>query len=151
MLDWKTEDARAGLLFLAISLFFGITALVTLDIGSLEEMGAGLFPLLLCAILGLLGVAILLKARADARVQPPVNWRAVLCIAAAPVAFGLAVRDLGLLPALLISIALAVAASRRIGLRRGAWIVAGVTTFCVVVFKFGVRVPYALINPSLLH
>ncbi len=151
MLNWKTEDAKAGLLFLAISLFFGITTLVKLEIGSPEEMGAGFFPLVLCAILFALGAAILLKAQPDAQAQLPVNWRAVVCIAAAPVAFGLTVRSLGLLPALLISIALAVMASRKISPVRAAVIVVGVTAFCIVVFKFGVRVPFALINPSLVH
>ena len=151
MLNWKTEDAKAGLLFLAIGLFFGITTLVKLDIGTLEEMGAGFFPLSLCAILVLLGAAILWKAQPDMEAQSPVNWRAVFLIASAPVAFGLAVRSLGLLPALVISIALAVMASKKIGPVRGAVIVTGVTAFCIVVFKFGVRVPFALINPSLIH
>ena len=151
MLNWKTEDAQAGLMFLSISLFFGITALVNLDIGSLEEMGAGFFPLVLCAILFTLGAAILLKAQPDAQTQLPINWRSVALITAAPFAFGLTVRSLGLLPALLISIALAVLASRKVGPVRAVLTVAGVTIFCIVVFKFGVRVPYALINPSLIH
>jgi hypothetical protein len=151
MPNWKTEDAKAGLMFLTISLFFGITTLVKLELGSLEEMGAGFFPLSLCAILFALGAAILLKAQPDAQAQVPVNWRAVLFIASAPIAFGLTVRSLGLLPALLISIGLAVSASKKIAPVRAAVIVAGVTAFCIVVFKFGVRVPFALINPSLFH
>ncbi len=151
MLHWKTEDAKAGLLFLAISLFFGITTLVKLEVGTPEEMGAGFFPLSLCGILFVLGAAILWKAQPDMQEQRPINWRAVLLIACAPLAFGLTVRSLGLMPALLISVSLAVMASRKIGVVRAAAIVAGVTVFCIVVFKFGVRVPFALINPALFN
>ncbi|MES2944799.1 MAG: tripartite tricarboxylate transporter TctB family protein [Pseudomonadota bacterium] len=136
-------------MFLAISLFLGINTLAKLDVGSLEEMGAGFFPLSLCMILLGLGLAILFSAPRDTEAQMPVNWRAVLLISSAPIAFGLTVRSLGLVPALLISVALAVMASRKIRLLHGVLVVAGVTVFCVAVFKFGVRVPFPLINPSL--
>lgn len=150
MPHWKSEDAKAGLMFLGIGLFFGIATLTSLPIGSLEEMGPGFFPLALCLVLLALGSAILFNAGEDIKPQAPVNWRAVVLIAAAPVAFGLTVRSLGLLPALLISVALAVLASKTLTRLHAAMVVVGVTVFCVVIFKFGVRVPFALFNPSLI-
>ena len=147
----RTQDARAAAMFLAVSLFFGGKAAMELEIGSLSQMGAGFFPLALCVILFALGAAILLKARPDEGASTPVNWRATLLVASAPVAFGLTVRSLGLLPALLISVALAVFASRKVAPWRALAIVLGVTAFCVVVFKFGMQVPFALVNTSLAH
>ncbi len=151
MLNWKTEDAKAGLMFMGFGAFFGIKTLIDLQIGTLGQMGPGFFPLALCVILVALGGVILWRAQPEEERQLPVNWRAVVFIAAAPVAFGLTVRSLGLLPALVVSVALAVFASRKIGIIKGAMIVGGVTLFCIVVFKFGVRVPYELVNSSLFR
>lgn len=151
MLNWRSEDAKSGLMFLTFGLFFGGKTLFDLDMGTLDQMGPGFFPLTLCIILVVLGTVILLQAQPREEGQLPVNWRAVLMIGGAPVAFGLSVLSLGLLPALVISVALAVLASNKINLLKGTMIVAGVTLFCIVVFKFGVRVPYELINPNLMH
>lgn len=148
MVNWKSQDAVAGLAFLAIAIYVGVSTLLQLDIGTLEQMGPGFFPLSLSVVLGLIGVLVLLRVQPDEEEQPPVNWRAVILIGAAPIAFGLTVRSLGLVPALLISICLAVLSSNSIGLVRSLAIVIGVTAFCVVVFKFGIGVPYDLINPK---
>lgn len=151
MLNLRSQDAKAGLMFLGFGLFFGGKTLIDLQIGTLDQMGPGFFPLVLCVILVTLGGVILWQAQPRDEDQLPVNWRAVTLIAAAPVAFGMTVRSLGLLPALVVSVALAVMASRKIGVIKGALIVGGVTLFCIVVFKFGVRVPYELINSNLFR
>lgn len=148
-MTWNRDDLAAGLAFLGIGLFFGVNTLMFLPVGSSVEMGPGFFPLALCTILGLLGAAILSKARraaSDPQERPPINLRAVFFITAAPAVFGLALRDLGLVPALVISTASALAASRVIGLRRAVTIVAGMTVFCVAVFYYGLRVPVELFN-----
>jgi hypothetical protein len=150
--NFRSDDVRAGLLFLALGLLFGADTLLTLDIGDPAEMGPGFFPLALCAILSMLGVGILLRAdKAESgQEKASVNWRAVVFVAAAPVVFGLTIRSLGLLPALIFSVALAVIAGRRIGWWRGVLIVVGVTVFCIAVFKWGLQSPFDLINRSLL-
>lgn len=150
MIDWKSQDAVSGLMFLAVAIYVSVSTLLGLDIGNLAEMGPGFFPLALGIILGIIGILVLLNAKPTEEEQLPVNWRAVILIGAAPVAFGLTVRTLGLLPALLISVAMATLASARIKPLRGALIVVGVTLFCVGVFKFGIGVPYDLISRKLL-
>jgi hypothetical protein len=146
----RTADVKAGALFIALGLFFGIYALRSLDLGSLVEMGPGLFPLFLCGLLVLLGTGILLQAEAVQQRLPKINWPALALVTAAPIAFGLTVRRLGLLPALALSVLLAVIAGRRVGWLRGLLTVAGVTVFCVAVFKWGLDVPFDLINPALM-
>jgi uncharacterized membrane protein len=150
MVSWKSQDAMTGIMFLAIAVYYGTTTLLQLDLGTPEQMGPGFFPFSLSVILAILGVFVLLRAKPDEEGQLPVNWRAVILVGSAPIAFGLTVRSLGLAPALLVSVGLAVLSSSKIGLARGAAIVVGVTVFCVLVFKFGVGVPYPLINPDLL-
>ena len=150
MIDWKSQEAVSGLMFLAIAIYVSVSTLLGLDIGGLEQMGPGFFPLALGIILGIIGVLVLLGAKPDEDDQLPVNWRAVILIGGAPIAFGLTVRTLGLVPALLISVAMATLSSAKIKPLGGAAIIVGVTLFCVVVFKFGVRVPYDLFNYRLL-
>jgi hypothetical protein len=151
---WNRDDLKAGLVFLAIGLFFAANTLINLDIGTAAAMGPGFFPLALCIILTLLGVGILMNARKqvhdreEQEQRPPLNPRAVFFVIAAPVAFGLMLRSFGLAPALAVTIALAVTASRTIGLRRGLIIVVGMTAFCIVVFYYGLQVPVDLFNPT---
>lgn len=144
---WNRDDLAAGLAFLTIGLFFACNTMLSLDIGTAASMGPGFFPLALCIILVLLGAAILVNARKRVGgAAAPFNLRAVILVTAAAVTFGLTLRSLGMVPSLAITIALAVAASRTIGLLRGAAIVAGVTAFCVVVFYYGLQVPVELFN-----
>ena len=151
---WNRDDLTAGLVFLGIGLFFAINTVTSLDIGTAAAMGPGFFPLALCIILTLLGAAIVLHARRRSREEAapeessPLNLRAIFFVIAAPVAFGLTLRTLGLVPALALTIALAVAASRVIGVLRGVSIVIGMTVFCVVVFYYGLQVPVELFSPT---
>ena len=150
-MTWNRDDLTSGLFFLGIGLFFAASTLSSLDIGTAAEMGPGFFPLALCLALIVLGAAILFGARNPGQGSPSgVNPRALVFIGLAPVAFGLTLRTLGLVPALAITIALAVAASRSIGWRRGTGIVAGMTIFCVAVFYYGLQVPVELFNTALL-
>jgi hypothetical protein len=57
------------------------------------------------------------------------------------------VRTAGLVPALLISVTLGVAASRKMSFMRGALIVLGMTVFCVAVFSYGIGLTVELFNP----
>jgi hypothetical protein len=148
--SFKSADVKAGSLFIALGVFFGSYTLWTLELGTLVEMGPGYFPLCLCVLLTVLGAGIVLKAESVQQSLPKVNWLAVSMVTAAPVAFGVAVRSLGLLPALALSVSFAVLAGRRVGLLRGGLIVTGVTLFCIAVFKWGLDVPFDLVNPALL-
>ena len=150
MIDWKSRDAVSGLMFLAVAIYVSVSTLLGLDVGSLEQMGPGFFPLALGLILGVIGVLVLLSAKPNEDQQLPVNWRAVLLIGAAPIAFGLTVRTLGLVPALLISVSMATLSSGRIKLPTALAVIVGVTIFCVAVFKFGIGIPYDLFNRRLL-
>ncbi|HTN60665.1 MAG TPA: tripartite tricarboxylate transporter TctB family protein [Devosia sp.] len=147
------DDAIAGGIFLAIGLFLGGNAVLFLPIGTAAEMGPGFFPLVLCSILVILGGTILLNAngKADDETAGSINYRAIALVTLSPVAFGLTIRSLGLVPALVIALALAVMAGERIGLLRSAAIVIGMTAVCVGIFYFGLRVPVQLINPGLMN
>jgi hypothetical protein len=143
------RDAAAGAIFFAIGAAFAIVAR-DLDFGTAFRMGPGYFPWLLSIILMLLGTVIIAGSfTTPGEPLSPIPWRGLLLVLLAPIVFGLTVRKLGLLPAIVLATLLSVAASRRSNLRLAAFMAAGLTLFCVAVFSYGLRLPLPLFGPWL--
>lgn len=144
-----TREVACGAIFLITAGLFtyGTT---DLPMGSSIRMGPGYFPLMLAVVLGVLGALILFKGLG--REPSPIGeipWRGLLFILAGPIIFGLTVRGLGLAPAVgLVAAIAALASSRATPVMIGA-IVVGLVAFCVIVFSYGLGLPYALIGPWL--
>lgn len=94
----EQRDFYLGLLFIVISLVFGVSSLVTLPLGTFASMGPGSFPLLLSSLLLLLGLTTFLKSlrtcrrnrkHKDSDIKNNVkSWRPLVCILAAVFLFG---------------------------------------------------------------
>jgi hypothetical protein len=95
------RDVLAGLIFILIGASFALSAR-SIEIGTAFRMGPGYFPLLLSGLLMLIGAVIALSALANGTNESlgPVPWRGLVLVLAAPVVFGLTVRRLGLVPAI---------------------------------------------------
>jgi len=146
------RDAASGVIFIVIA---GLFALGTtqLAIGSPLRMGPGFFPLMLAAVLALLGVIILLKAfgRPDKTSLGRVPWRGAILILIAPIIFGLTVRGspafgipaLGLVPAVALVILISSFASVRSTVKLAVALTLLLTLFCLVVFQklLGLPIP----------
>jgi hypothetical protein len=133
------KDAGAGLLFLACGLFFGGYAWISLPMGTAFRMGPGFFPVAVGGLLAAFGLAILVRGLRDATggdTQPPVPWRAIALVTVALVFFGLAVRPLGMVPALFGASICAAYASRSMTLPRAAATAAGLTALCAMLFGY---------------
>ena len=144
-----TREVACGAIFLVTA---GLFAYGTTDLpmGSSIRMGPGYFPLMLAVVLGVLGGLILFKGLG--RQPSPIGaipWRGLLFILAGPIIFGLTVRGLGLAPAVGLVAAIAALASSRATPVMIASIVVGLVAFCVIVFSYGLGLPYALIGPWL--
>ena len=143
------RDAALGLIFVLIGMAFAIGSR-SAEIGTAFRMGPGYFPLLLSFVLMLLGAIII--AGSFKGINEPfviVPWRGLLLVLAAPVAFGLTVRKLGLAPAIILTVILSVYASRRSKLRLVGAMAIGLTLFCLAVFSYGLRLPLPLFGPWL--
>jgi hypothetical protein len=143
------REVACGATFMIIA---GLFAYGTTDLsmGSPIRMGPGYFPLMLAIILALLGFAILVKA--VGRETSPIGaipWRGILFILAGPVVFGLTVRGLGLAPAIGLVALIATLASARATWTLMIAIPVALVLFCVIVFSYGLGLPYALIGPWL--
>jgi len=143
------RDLLLGAIFALIGAGFVIAAR-GLDMGTPQRMGPGLFPLILAAVLMLLGIVI--AAQAFFTPEEPIGtvpWRGLVLILAAPVLFGITIRGLGLVGAVALAIVTATFASQRAGLVLAALLTLGLTVFCVLVFSYGLGLPIPLRGPWL--
>ncbi len=141
------KELAAGLLFVAMGLFFAGDALLHLKIGRALSMGPGYFPLMLGGILVLLGGAIALAGLRDmAEPIGPVPWRGLGLVLGSIVFFGITVRGLGLAPALLISILMTARADGHMGWTEAIIVSVLLSLFCILVFVTGLGLPYPIVG-----
>ncbi|MFG1478408.1 tripartite tricarboxylate transporter TctB family protein [Xanthobacter sp. V4C-4] len=143
------KDVFAGLLFIALALLFAAQTR-DLAMGTAVRMGPGYFPLLLSGLLGGLGLAVLVNGlRFPGEMPGAVAWRALAVLTVAVVFFGAAVRPLGFVPTLAVSVFLSAIASRLFRPGAAALITGAMVVFAWIVFIKGLGLPLALVGPWL--
>lgn len=145
------KDLAAGAIFVAFGLAFAVTAATRYEIGTLLRMGPGFFPVVLGGLLVLLGVLIAIKGfvAGEGSEFGPVPWKAAVLLVAALLFFGLAVRDLGLVPTLLVTVFLAAMAGRRARVIPALVISASLTALSVLIFVYVLQLRLPLVGPLL--
>ncbi|MCC2687546.1 MAG: Tripartite tricarboxylate transporter TctB family protein [Geminicoccaceae bacterium] len=142
-------NGLCGAIFVGVGAFFAVQSLL-LDIGTALRMGPGYFPLVLAGVLILLGAIILVQAvRAGSEPIGPLAMRGMLFILPAPILFGLTIRGLGFVPSIFLTALLASFASHRMRPVMALILAAGVTVFAVVVFSYGLGLPFPRFGPWL--
>ena len=143
------KDVLSGLLFIALGLLFAWQT-QDLPMGTAVRMGPGYFPLLLSGLLGLLGLIILINGlRFPGEMPSGIAWRAVVIITGAVVFFGFAVRPLGFLPALGITVFVAATASRLFTFTTAIANTVVMVIFAWAVFIKGLGLPIPILGPWL--
>jgi hypothetical protein len=147
-MTYNTKDAVAGVLFILLGLGFGLNAYFNLALGTSIRMGPGYFPLILSVLLVILGAATLFQAvnRSDES-WGSVPWRGLIFILSGPIAFGVAIQELGLVPSLVIIAFITSFASQRMTVPMAIALTAGLTLFCVAIFHWGLGMPVPLFGP----
>lgn len=131
------KDVAGGALLLMFALAFGIGSLNN-ELGTSLNMGPGYFPLIVSALLALVGMGILIGGLgADPDPIGPVPLRGLILVLIAPIAFLVAIDPLGLVPALFITGLLCALASNGISFVRAVVTSVAITAFSYVVFVIG--------------
>ncbi len=76
-----------------------------------------------------------------------IAWRGMLFILPAPIVFGLLVRGAGFVPALFVAAFIASFASERLRVPAALALAAGITLFSVLVFSYGLGLPFERFGP----
>jgi putative tricarboxylic transport membrane protein len=138
------QDFIGGLAVIAVAVF-AFWQGASLPIGTLGGMGPGMLPKGLAILLGLLGALLAVDAvlEGSPRIE---RWslRGPVFVLGAVVAFGAAVRPLGLVIAGPLAIVISGFASNEV--RWGETLIFGaiMTAFCVALFKFALGLPIPL-------
>ncbi len=142
--DWRR--IAAGLIFAA----FGAFAVIfgqRYALGSPTRVGPGGFPLLLGIVLMLLGAGHLVTAAPNALApdDSQVSWRAILCIGASVLTFGLTVDRIGLVLAIIVSTWIACLGHRgRLRIVETAILSVVLAAFGAGVFVYGLGLSFTL-------
>jgi len=138
------QDLFGGVLIIAVAAF-ALWQSDDLPIGTLGGMGPGMLPRAIAVLLGALGIFLVASAMFEtgARLQT-FSLRAPMLIVSAMVAFGFAVRPLGLAVAGLLLVVISACASNEV--RWGETFLFGglMTVFCIGLFKFALGLPIPL-------
>ena len=139
------KDLCAGLLFMAIGAVAVFVA-STYPFGSTRQMGPGYFPVLLGAILMVLGAAIGGRALWAGEVAPLPSvrvWPLVL-VTLSILVFAATLERFGLVPAVLATAVVACLGGDEFRLRESALLAVFLAAACVLLFHVGLGLPFML-------
>ncbi|MEQ8447188.1 MAG: tripartite tricarboxylate transporter TctB family protein [Pelagibacterium sp.] len=95
------RDMVAGSALIVAGMLYAAWAVISLPLGTLNQMGPGMFPLGLGILLALFGAGIVGPAFIKDERIPQFNPRAFLVVLASLAAFALVIRPFGLFPAVI--------------------------------------------------
>ena len=148
-MTFDTTNAICGLFFIISGALFAAQSL-SVELGSWLRIGPGGLPLVLSILLALLGVIIVIQAlRVEGEPIGKLAWRGMLFILIAPIAFGLTVRPLGLVPAIFLTSMIASFASFKMTPLYALGLSVLLTIFSVIVFSYGLGLPFERFGPML--
>lgn len=153
-----SRDGYAGLFLLLVATLFGAHA-ASYHFGTLLRMGPGFYPLVICVMLGALGVGLLLsgvtfKARGSeethgaAQEETPVNldMRATLTVLGSICVFGLLLERVGFVIAIFLLVMLASLANRKARLLPTVYLAVALVILTVAIFVWGLRLNIPLVR-----
>ena len=115
--------------------------------GTTLRMGPGYFPSVLGGMLVLFGLYLLVQGlRSGDRIEGNWSVRALIVLPLALVLFGLTMEYAGFVPALMVLIVGSSAATKEFRLLESLLLAAGLTAFAVVLFIWGLGLPYPLFS-----
>ncbi|MCA0422693.1 MAG: tripartite tricarboxylate transporter TctB family protein [Proteobacteria bacterium] len=141
----KSPEDFCGAIFLLLICALALWQASELTFGTLRAVGPGLMPTALAVLLAGLACVLMVSSLKDdgPDVSPP-SWRGILFVLGAFVAFGLAVRPLGLAVAGPLAVIIAGFASDETRPGETVLFGLGMTAFCIALFKFALGLPIPL-------
>lgn len=136
MAGFDRRDLIGGLM-LIVGGAVPLVETATYPMGTLKRLGPGFFPTVLCVMLIALGVVILVGAMVRAGPRPTVDWLSLCSVPSGLLVFALTVDSLGLVPAVLLLVAISTVADRPYRPRRTLALAVVLTVACVLVFQIG--------------
>jgi Tripartite tricarboxylate transporter TctB family len=143
------KDFLSGLMFLTFgggAIFLG----QDYEVGKAIRMGPGYFPLVLAALLCLVGAVCVVRSLViGGTPMEKLAFKPLILIVVSTLLFGLLLRHAGLVAALVASVLLSALASSQFSARNTALTIVLLTAFCYLVFLKGLGLPIPVLGPWL--
>ena len=137
-------DILAGCVLVAIGLFAALYATKNYDIGTVEEMGPGMFPAAVGWVMTAIGVLIAAPAFFRLGDMPRPEWRPAIRVIAGVLAFAATVDVLGMVTALMLLTVIAVTADDKLGWKGALSLAVGITVLATLIFRVALEIPLPL-------
>jgi hypothetical protein len=145
------RDFLAGLLFGGLGLFAAVYAAMHYNIGTAVRMGPGYFPLWVGGIVALLGLALAVTAlRIEGPRLPAVQWRPIVFILGGSIAYGYALKPLGLLLSTVLVVLITAAGGHEFRWREALILAVALAIFSLGVFVYALGLPFPLWPEAML-
>ena len=141
---WRNKDFLAGCLLLGLGLFLGYVGL-SYSFGTPRRMGPGFMPVCLSALLALLGLALIVRARrSGAGLGSLSGARPLVVVLGSVIAFSFMLEPLGLVLASFTVVLIACCAQAPIRPLESLALAVGLTAGVVLLFVVALGVPLEL-------
>ncbi len=131
------RDIIGGGIMLAFGLFCAIYAQEHYKLGSATRMGPGWFPMYLGYLLAILGAIIMIPAFFRKGEAIEMQYKATFLLTLGVFLFAATIKTIGLVPAVLLQMAVTVAADDKLGLKGAAILAASTTLAIYLIFEVG--------------
>lgn len=145
MKTFNLQDMLAGILLLALGLFFAVYAVTHYPLGTIRNMQAGMFPVGIGGLLALLGLTILVGSVLRGAALPGLEWRALASVAASVAIFAATLNVLGLLCAVALCSLIASLANEGIRAKEALALAGCLAALCAAIFHFGLGLQIPLL------
>lgn len=147
---FSLRELLAGGIFVLAGAYFALEAL-SYEVGTAFRMGPGFMPLLLGAVLAMLGIGVAASGwqKPDTEKPLPPSWRGIALIIGVVIFFGATIRGLGFVPVVFIGAFAAAMASRLNSPLFAALLAAGLTVLCTAIFVIGLGMTVPWFGPWL--
>ncbi len=136
------RNLARGIFLVAIALLFGVTAAVNYPIGDFARAGPGLFPVLISALLFLVGAATIVRSRFTDKVPLTFSIRNIGLILGSLCAFAIVSEFVNMTAGIIVMVFLATLAGSNYSVVRNIKIAAALVAVAFVFAKFlGLNLP----------
>lgn len=138
-----SADMVSGALAILIGGFVCLYGLATYDMGTIRRMGPGMVPVAAGAILGVLGLMLLISSALSRRraQHQPIAFQPLFFVLAGVGAFALALRTLGATPAVILLVLISSRADRALSLPAALALAIGLAALIYLIFGLGLGLP----------
>ncbi len=139
-----SKDVASGLMFTAVGAL-GLILMMGVDFGTTARPGPGFFPVVLSALLALIGVVqTALGLIQNREAIPPMALRPLVLIICSVCVFAFCVGRFGLVPSIFVATMIATYAQPDYGMRPRVILAAALSIFCSLLFVYALNLPIAL-------